>query len=114
MKDFLGYENARNKRNAALYCALIKAALGECDVLVGHHLTFEINGDLDTENEIPSADCLMFDHDLMTKIFGNEALSIMGHLALTPVESRDAVLAAYWECKSAQAQPVFVSASVQE
>lgn len=110
IKDYLGTENARNKKYAALYCEMIKKAFGEgaqCDVLIGHHLTFELDKDLNSENEIPSADCLMFDHDIMGKIFGDQALSIMSHLAGVPVQSRDEVLAAYFECVGVNASPTF-------
>ena len=97
MKDYLGFENDRNKRNAKLYERLIKRAIGpgtEVAVLIGHHLTFELNGDLATENEIPSADCLMFDHDLMTKVFGQaRAVNIMRSLASVPCDQRDHLLA---------------------
>lgn len=94
MKDYLGFENARNKRNAATYEKLMKKALKHdaCAVLIGHHLTFELDGDLQTENEIPSADCLMFDHDLMTAAFGERAVPIMRHLASLPCDVRDSTL----------------------
>lgn len=102
LKDWLSTENARNKRFAGLYVGIMKKAFGvvtqkEPEVLIGHHLTFELNGDLETENEIPSADCLMFDHYIMTQVFGNRAVDIMQHLAATPCESRDEVLQAYWD-----------------
>jgi hypothetical protein len=105
MKDFLGSENARNHRNAALYSALIKRACGQVQIMIGHHLTFE--GDSQPENEIPSADCLLFDHDLMGKVFGDRAVSIMQHLAATPCESRDEVLQAYFECLDNHQSPTF-------
>lgn len=96
MKDYLGYENERNKHNAALYTELMKRAIGQdCAVLIGHHLTFEIGGDLETENEIPSADTLLFDHELMGKVFGDRAGTIMLHLASVPVPERDQLLARY-------------------
>ena len=98
MKDYLSYENQRNKRNAKLYTDIIKAAFGEeCQVLIGHHLTFEQGGDLNTENEIPSADTLMFDHEIMRKIFGERAKSIMMKLAEKPVEERDEYLKEVFE-----------------
>lgn len=96
MKDWLSWENDRNKRFAALYVGIMKRAFEKPEVIIGHHLTFELNEDLNTENEIPSADTLMFDHYIMTKVFGDQAISIMHHLAATPCESRDAVLACYW------------------
>ena len=99
LKDWLTSENARNKKFADLYVAIMKKAFGNSpEVLIGHHLTFELNGDLETENEIASADCLMFDHYIMTQVFGDQAVSIMQHLAATPCDSRDDVLRAYWEC----------------
>lgn len=102
MKDYLGFENARNKAHAAVYADLMRRAFAgddqaSCAVLIGHHLTFELGGDLDTENEIPSADCLMFDHDIMYKVFGPNALSIMQHLATVPVEKRDDMLKHFLE-----------------
>jgi hypothetical protein len=97
-KDYLGAENARNKRNASLYERLLKRAIGEnVAVLVGHHITFEIGGDLSTENEIPSADCLMFDHDIMTAVFGDRAIPIMHELVHLTCDERDALLAKHFE-----------------
>jgi hypothetical protein len=98
MKDYLGFENARNKEHAALYERLLRLALKDeknVSVLIGHHVCFEINGDLQTENEIPSADCLMFDHDLMTRVFGPYAIPIMRDLASVPCEKRDELLASH-------------------
>lgn len=88
MKDYLGDENARNKKHAALYERMIKQAFGATnDVLVGHHLTFEVHGNIDTENEIPAADTLLFDHPLMTACFGKErALKIMQAIAVLPAD----------------------------
>jgi hypothetical protein len=60
-------------------------------------LTFEQRGNLETENEIPSADTLLFDHEVMTRVFGDRAVSIMVHLASIPAESRDEVAATYLE-----------------
>ncbi len=94
MKDYLGYENARNKQHAALYERLIKLALKRTDVsvLIGHHLTFEIGGDLATENEIPSADCLLFDHDFMHAVFGDDYQAILVKLALHDCDQREAIV----------------------
>jgi hypothetical protein len=105
MKDWLGYENRRNRDNAALFTAIMKRAFGNAEVLIGHHLTFQQGGDLETENEIPSADTLMFDHTIMTAVFGDRAVDVMQHLAATPCQSRDAVLAAHYEqeCSLVQA-----------
>jgi len=103
MKDYLEFESARNKSNASLYVSIMKHAFGDrADILIGHHLCFEISGDLATENEIPSADTMMFDHNVMTSVFGDRAISIMQHLAAIPAESRDRVLEAYFDCLKAE------------
>lgn len=114
LKDWLGCENARNKKYAGLYVGIMKRAFGvitqkEPEVLIGHHLTFELNGDLETENEIPSADCLMFDHYIMQQVFGDKAVSIMQHLAATPCESRDPVLQEYWNHLNMVEEPMYIS-----
>lgn len=97
MKDYLEYENARNKAHAELYAKLLKKAFGDCEVMIGHHLTFEFRGELSTENEIPSADTMMFCHELMGKVFGDNAMRIMRSLALVPAGERDALLAKFFE-----------------
>lgn len=104
IKDYLGSENERNKKHAALYARLLKLALGRGDVqvLIGHHITFELGGDLETENEIPSADCLMFDHVLMGKVFGERAIPIMRALATVPCDQRDHLLEFYLEHREQQ------------
>lgn len=106
VKDFLGQENARNKRHAALYTAIMQRGMGtDEDVLIGHHLCFEANKDINTENEIPSADTLLFDHGVMTAVFGDKAIDIMQHLAATPTESRDEVLRCYVDVLDGAQQP---------
>jgi len=91
MKDYLGFENARNKQHAELYTRLIRLAYGkDLQVLIGHHLTFEDGGNLDTENEIPSADTLLFDHEVMRRVFPDNWKAVLMTLALAPVEERDA------------------------
>ena len=103
MKDFLSYENQRNKKHARLYERLLKRALAgtneaaahDIQVVVGHHITFEIGGNLESENEIPSADTLLFDHDLMGRVFGKHSKIIMATLCAVPCEERDGLLESY-------------------
>lgn len=98
VKDFLGYENTRNKKHADMYVRMLRHAYGQdVAVLIGHHLTFEFDGDITTENEIPAADTLIFDHEIMGRIFGRAALGIMAALAQRPAETRDELLASYLE-----------------
>jgi hypothetical protein len=92
-KDYLGFENARNKQFAKLFEDMIRAAYGHNnDVLIGHHLTFEQHGNIATENEIPAADTLIFDHELMGRVFGPKMYEVIHELAMLPVERRDARL----------------------
>jgi hypothetical protein len=101
MKDWLGTENARNKRHAKLYTAMMAAAFGQdASILIGHHLTFEEGGNIDTENEIPSADTMIFDHYIMSKIFGARSVAIMKELAGVPVERRDDMLQNFWDTRA--------------
>jgi hypothetical protein len=97
VKDYLGFENERNKRSAKLFADILVAAYGtDIDVLVGHHVTFEHHADIASENEIPSADTLLFCHELMGRVFGAAAPEIMADLVRLPAESRDARLAEWF------------------
>jgi hypothetical protein len=99
-KDYLTYENQRNRTHAQIYETLIKKALGaKWVVLTGHHFLYERDGDVNTEGEIPSADTVLFDHDIMTAVFGNEAINIMSDLARVPCSERESVLALHLEAK---------------
>lgn len=82
IKDYLTVENQRNVDHAQLYTDMVRYAYGMDEaVIIGHHITFEANGDLKSEREIPSADALIFDHTVMGRIFGDEAISIMMNAA---------------------------------
>lgn len=97
MKDYLTYENHRNKKNAAMFTAMMKACAPEqtMHVLIGHHLTFELCGKDAMSNEVPSADCLMFDHEIMFKLFGAHAIPVMQRLVSVPADRRDDLLSAF-------------------
>lgn len=95
IKDYQAYENQRNKRSTQLFHDMLRAAFGELasEIIIAHHLNFEHGSDIGTINEIPSADTLIFDHEIMGRIFGKEmALKHMMLLATVPVERRDNVL----------------------
>lgn len=93
-KDYLEYENKRNKSNSRLYIDIMKCALGEgWDVLVGHHILYQFGGDVTTENEVPAADTLMFDHDIMRAVFGGKCIEIMQELVCLTCDERDEELA---------------------
>ena len=79
---YLSGEGKRNRTNADLFHALLCIAWGEdCAVITGHHVSFMFDGDLSTEDEVPSADCLLFDHEVMREVFPADYRDILGKLA---------------------------------
>lgn len=97
-KYWLQAENDRNTHHGDVFIDLIKRAFGVDEVvMVGHHFVFEPKGsmaalDLTHLNEIPSADTLIFDHDIMGEVFGEDAERIMVQCALAKVADRDALV----------------------
>lgn len=90
---YLSGEGKRNRHNADLFQALLCIAWGDnCSVMTGHHVAFLFDGDLTTEDEIPSADTLLFDLEIMGAVFGQERDAMLQHIALLPREEREAVV----------------------
>lgn len=96
------YENDRNAENAELFKAIIREAFGVTDVIVAHHLTYvkvdkRADGfDYQVVEEIPSADALIFSHDIAQRIWGDGWRGILQTLALEPVATRDTLLASLY------------------
>lgn len=96
-------ENERNQAHAELYERIICEAFGVTKAICGHHLIYldektKIGEDghpytYTFPQEIPSADALIFNHDVARKIWGNEWRANLTRLALEPVETRDKLLA---------------------
>lgn len=79
---YLSGEGKRNRHNADLFQAILCKAWGTgCSVMTGHHVAFLFDGDLSTEDEVPSADCLLFDLEIMGAVFGDKRDSILLHIA---------------------------------
>lgn len=95
-RDFIITEKNRNWENRETYTRLMRLGLGckRGKVVVSHHLVFQVDPGLPA-NEIPAADTLIFDHEIMGKVFGAGAISIMSHLASLPLETRDSQLKRY-------------------
>lgn len=89
------YENDRNADCAQCFKEVIREACGVQDVIIAHHLVYvreERHSDgftYQVVEEIPSADTLIFDHDIARKIWGENFTSILARLACEPVETRD-------------------------
>lgn len=102
-KGYFRAEKVRNADSAVLFTDMLKHAFGEHNiVIIGHHLTFEDTRgtpleNVKSENEIPSADTLMFDHDVMQACFGSDAIMVMQSLASVRTDLRDALLAEHWK-----------------
>lgn len=99
MKIEGAYENDRNAESSDLFKAIIREAYGVKDVIIAHHLVYvteEKRADgfnYSIVEEVPSADSLIFDHDVARKIFGDEHFKeVLVKLALEPVATRDKLL----------------------
>lgn len=102
-KDYLGDELQRNKANADMYTKILQVAYGvDNDVLIGHHICFEHDKKIETENEIPAADTLIFDHDIMKRFFGCMYRIVIRECADAPVEHRDETLRTFYNAELAR------------
>jgi uncharacterized membrane protein len=104
------YENDRNGENSDLYKAIIREAYGVTDVICGHHLVYQVedkraDGFTYTfVEEVPSADTLIFDHEVAKKLWGDHWESVLTQLALTPIAARDAKLAEFYYGRTHEVQ----------
>lgn len=90
---FLGGEGKRNRHNAGLFCQMLFQAWGDCDVIVGHHINFLFDKNLETEDEIPAADTLLFDHAIMGCLFGDKMPDVLAHIAVLGPYARERYVA---------------------
>ena len=93
------YENDRNAEASDLFKCIIREAYNVKDVIIAHHLVY-VNSEVREDGftytiveEVPSADALIFDHDVAKKIFGEDKYKdVLVKLALEPIATRDKVL----------------------
>lgn len=96
------YENDRNAVYWKLYTDIIKEVYGVKQVIVGHHLVYQKVETLVDERtgpyphtftqEIPSADTLIFDHEVARKLWGKRWRSVLMKLVCVPPSDRDQML----------------------
>lgn len=104
------YENDRNSENADIYKAIIREAYGVSDVICGHHLVYQVEDKREDGftytfvEEIPSADTLIFDHDVAKKIWGANYKTILVSLALEPIATRDQLLGQLFAARQANTE----------
>lgn len=91
-KNYVVDEYTRNVEAKPLYCQLLRAAFGaDVAVMVSHHITVMLPDS--TVHEIPSADTILFDHNIMSRVFGpGRSQVLMTKLAQTPAARREAVV----------------------
>lgn len=100
------YENDRNSENSQLYKDIIREAYGVTDVICGHHLVYEARETradgftYEVIQEVPSADALIFDHEVAKKIWGENYKWFLMQLALEPIATRDAKLKQFYYSRS--------------
>src|SRR5262249_5784133 len=92
------YENDRNAASRELFKAILQEVYGADQCIIAHHLVYEAiekrdGFDFRVIEEIPSADTLIFDHDVAKTLWGAHWKASLTQLALEPVETRDALLA---------------------
>lgn len=93
------YENDRNAVYSELYKAIIREAYEVKDVICAHHLVYvkvERRPDgfeYQQVQEVPSADSLIFDHEVALKLWGKGFKKVLTKLACEPIDTRDQLLA---------------------
>jgi hypothetical protein len=102
------YENDRNADSSELFKAIIREAFEVTDVIVAHHIVYvkterrqdpgkdglpPMEYDFQLVEEVPSADTLIFDHDIAARIWGPDFKDVLVKLALEPIATRDRLLA---------------------
>lgn len=98
------YENDRNAEYNELYKAIIREAFGVTDVIIAHHLVYvttEVRDGFTYQviEEIPSADTLIFDHDIAKRLWKRDYLINLKRLAAEPCETRDNLLQHLYETR---------------
>jgi len=104
------YENDRNAQSADLFKCIIRECYNVTDVIIAHHLVYvkveKRDGfDYQIVEEVPSADALIFDHDVAKRLWGGAWRDNLTLLALEPVETRDKLLAQLYADRSKTPKP---------
>lgn len=88
-RNYVTDEYQRNVDSRTLYTTLLKHAFGsDAVVVISHHILVKLADE--TVHEMPSADTVLFDHDIMGRVFGTKARTYMASLAVTLPGAREA------------------------
>lgn len=86
------FETRRNTSHNKLFEAMLHETYGDItNIGVGHHVMLWREG-ASTPSEFPSADCVIFDHTIAKRIWGDGWKEALQRLAVEPAESRDRLL----------------------
>ena len=87
-ESYVRYEVDRNHRSKPVFQVLLRRAYGPgSTVIISHHLT--VMCPKGVVHEIPSADTILFDPDIMGSVFGPRAAGRMAMLAKIRPEPRE-------------------------
>jgi hypothetical protein len=96
------YENDRNADSQKLFEDILAEVYGATKSIIGHHMVYVVEENDDGFNyqitqEVPSADALLFDPEILEKLFGEENWKAIAHrLAIEPIATRDALMAKFY------------------
>ena len=84
-------ETKRHEDSIEVFDAMIRETYDNIQLVVpSHHLVFKQHGE--PPQEAPSADYLIFNHEIARKVWGGKWREVLTALALEPTETRDALL----------------------
>lgn len=92
------FENDRNAESAQLFKDIIREVFSAGDVIIAHHLVYVAvdkrpdGFEYQIVEEIPSADALIFNHDVAKRLWGAKYKERLQQFALEPMETRDSLL----------------------
>lgn len=96
----LNAETKRNTDNVDLFEAMIREIYPDVTTIAaGHHIMY-LRAGYPLPFEFPSADMLIFDHAIAKVIWKDQWQAVLTRLALTPTETRDALVRELYAAKS--------------
>lgn len=100
------FENDRNQDSKKLFTDILREVFKADQCIIGHHICYEAREkhsdgyEYSYVQEIPSADALIFDHDIAKRLWGDDWRDNLKLLALEPPVTRDKLLAALYAARN--------------
>jgi len=83
-------ENSRNARGSEIFKTMVSEAFKPTQFIAAHHLIYQRGTET---QEFPSADTLIFDHDVARIVWGDGFKEVLMRLVCEPTKTRDDLLA---------------------